>query len=597
MKDNYTQGDKFNRANYLHKEDNKSNDTTLRRKKKAKKTTNSGTFIKRESVLKGWGNLGSDQGFFCEHKYTAVLRDLYYYKKLPTLEEILNHEGRQRTILEFSDLMQLTMEDCNVERKRKSDLMFANTFFDFKRPKTQYEPRVTEMATFENGMRLTRGKGKMNRDYIGVVLPLTNEYNPRMAGYPRAPWMKRGKLYNKIKDGLERLSVEIHDFLQYMSRTIEEIKGRDASTNLWTHAIESFFGDHKHQVHLYGSNATGIGLPICDIDLMIVAPGVADSNPYKLREMRISVLYQIQEFLYTTGISNRLAVRDEAQIPLLEARDMQTSLEVDISFEEPHIVVSLEQVQNWKILYGEQDILALVIVIKHALGMRKLGLGSASTPYEGGIGSYVLLCMIVVYLDKNQRETGKKAPYHPTHMATLFLGFCKFWGVEFDYETCGVEINPPAVIPKSRGIPPYIFEIRNPHPSASLSANIAGSYFYEVISTRISQQADSKNSSFGPNDTGILGLIIAGNYDVFEMRRKKIIEAADREDEREEILKKIDEHAKEYGFTDPSKPRSRERTQESQGNNERRTKQNMEELCSPNHVKNSPNHLLDLDKP
>lgn len=61
-------------------------------------------------------------------------------------------------------------------------------------------------AVFENGMRKTPGRGRMNSDYDGMVLPLLDEFKPSSPGLYEVPWSDRrsNSDYKSIKDGTER---------------------------------------------------------------------------------------------------------------------------------------------------------------------------------------------------------------------------------------------------------------------------------------------------------------------------------------------------------------------------------------------------------
>jgi hypothetical protein len=72
-----------------------------------------------------------------------------------------------------------------------------------------YHPEITGTsvpvkAVFENGMRVTEGRGRMTNDYIGVVLPLLEEYQPTEEAPAQAPWLKLDDEYLAITDGFDR---------------------------------------------------------------------------------------------------------------------------------------------------------------------------------------------------------------------------------------------------------------------------------------------------------------------------------------------------------------------------------------------------------
>ncbi len=62
------------------------------------------------------------------------------------------------------------------------------------------------IATFENGMRVTPGRGMMNQDYVGMILPLLDDFGAAGHGPFTAPWLHNGTwFYNECTDGTSRL--------------------------------------------------------------------------------------------------------------------------------------------------------------------------------------------------------------------------------------------------------------------------------------------------------------------------------------------------------------------------------------------------------
>lgn len=179
-----------------------------------------------------------------------------------------------------------------------------------------------------------------------------------------------------------RLSAEIRDFLLFMKRNERETRGRDSTTRRVKAAVQNFFKLPDHGAELYGSDATGMGLPICDIDLMIKAPSLESANPYAARDAKIETLHKMKEYFCALGICSAANVRDSAAVPLLEITDAVSGLEVDLSFYDEQVAQSLAEIERWKRTYGEQVIIDLVLLVKHALGMRKLGFGTAVMPYQ-----------------------------------------------------------------------------------------------------------------------------------------------------------------------------------------------------------------------
>lgn len=259
-------------------------------------------------------------------------------------------------------------------------------------------------ALFENGMRVKPGYGRMEQDYYGQVLPVLDAYNCLGWVATMEPWMVRGgEVYNRIVDPWKRsahtfrrvlclkrhancssrLDVEIYDFLAYMMRSEMEIDGRQICQNRVTGVIKSVLSEFpSHEIQVYGSERTMTGLPLADIDIMISVPSITYANPYSVKEKQREVLENLKTQFLLQGIVERAELRGEATVPLLEITEKETAIEFDISFDHGHVTSTLKQMKIWVSTYGEGYLLPLVLFMKHALGMRKLGLGTATELYQ-----------------------------------------------------------------------------------------------------------------------------------------------------------------------------------------------------------------------
>lgn len=66
---------------------------------------------------------------------------------------------------------------------------------------------------------------------------------------------------------------------------------------------------------------------------------------------------------------------------------------------------------------------------------------------QGGVGSYIILCMVVAYL---HRVGGSSSA---VDIGGHFLGFLKYWGTDFNYDNWAVVMEPPGIVEKSPGVP------------------------------------------------------------------------------------------------------------------------------------------------
>ena len=203
-----------------------------------------------------------------------------------------------------------------------------------------------------------------------------------------------------------RLAQEMQDFNSYMGRPQEEIDTRNAFTQKIVRAILDYLAMDSAEVHTFGSDATGLGLPLSDIDIMINCPHVYNSNPYMARELRIDVLYQLHNHFRDRGFFLESKVRGEAHLPILEVEDLESGLEMDISFEEPHSRQALGDVQIWFSRFGHDNLASYILLLKHSLNMRKLGLGAATMPYQvwPACPTFVCCCWLMPWFRCRHRE-------------------------------------------------------------------------------------------------------------------------------------------------------------------------------------------------
>ena len=65
------------------------------------------------------------------------------------------------------------------------------------------------------------------------------------------------------------------------------------------------------------------------------------------------------------------------------------------------------------------------------------------------------MCMVVVFLEVRLPEltiTWRNLGL-PVNRGRVYLALLKFWGIEFDYETQAVSVEPPRIIQKSPYLP------------------------------------------------------------------------------------------------------------------------------------------------
>ena len=178
---------------------------------------------------------------------------------------------------------------------------------------------------------------------------------------------------------------------------------------------------------LYGSQATGMQLPNSDIDLTLsnVIPASATraaghSSRYNKDERReiVSALTRIQRLLTTNNIVRKGVLIASARIPVLKMVD-SFGCNIDLSIGSTNGIEALPVVIRFRRAY--KPLRPLCLVIKAYL--KEKGLNEV---YNGGVGSFMLINMIVAHL-QSLESTGIN------DHGVLLRAFFDLYGNAFSY--------------------------------------------------------------------------------------------------------------------------------------------------------------------
>ena len=166
----------------------------------------------------------------------------------------------------------------------------------------------------------------------------------------------------------------------------------------------------------YGSEALGLAAFSSDIDLAVMDGGSS-------RSTRGATLRRIGEALRQTEWATHVDVREHARVPIVNFKDGQTGLEVDISLaaaaglpaETTALVASLREEHT------ALEPLALILKVL----LEQAGLNQ---PYTGGLGSFKLYVLIAHYLTQRNaagQPWGRRQALGPGSLAELMLGLLR----------------------------------------------------------------------------------------------------------------------------------------------------------------------------
>lgn len=254
---------------------------------------------------------------------------------------------------------------------------------------------------------------------------------------PAFPWVK-GHDHLKQKEIADWLTLEIKDFVNYISPSKEEIVIRNSVITNLKEKISSFWP--TTQAHVFGSCATDLYLPGSDIDMVIIS----STGDYEQR----SRLYQLSSFLRTNKIAKNIEVIATAKVPIIKFMDPTYNIHVDLSFERTNGLDAARRIRRW--LDSTPGLRELVLIIKQFLRSRKL-----NNVHVGGLGGYATIIMVYHFLKLHPRvSTGNMAVME--NLGTLLIEFFELYGRNFSYDHLIIAID------LTNDSPKYLLKSRNP---------------------------------------------------------------------------------------------------------------------------------------
>lgn len=254
---------------------------------------------------------------------------------------------------------------------------------------------------------------------------------------PAFPWVK-GHDHLKQKEIADWLTLEIKDFVNYISPSKEEIVIRNTVINNLKTKISGFWP--ATQAHVFGSCATDLYLPGSDIDMVIIS----NTGDYEQR----SRLYQLSSFLRTNKLAKNIEVIATAKVPIIKFVDATSNIHVDISFERTNGLDAARRIRRW--LDSTPGLRELVLIIKQFLRSRKL-----NNVHVGGLGGYSTIIMVYHFLKLHPRvSTGNMAVME--NLGTLLVEFFELYGRNFSYDNLIIAVDP------SNDSPKYLLKSRYP---------------------------------------------------------------------------------------------------------------------------------------
>lgn len=238
------------------------------------------------------------------------------------------------------------------------------------------------------------------------------------------PWVLNHD-HSRQREIADWLTLEIQDFVHYISPSKEEIVVRNGCIDRLKSAIESFWCDSH--VYVFGSYATDLYLPHSDID-MVVKTDNSDDVRY-LKDNRSS-LYKLSNYLKNKGIVTNVEVIAKAKVPIIKLVEAESKIHVDISFERSNGLEAAMVIKGW--LDTTPGLRELVLIVKHFLSTRNL-----NNVHLGGLGGYSTICLVYTFLKLHPR-LATDAINPMKNIGVLLIEFFELFGKNFGYDNVAI---------------------------------------------------------------------------------------------------------------------------------------------------------------
>ncbi|KAH3661780.1 hypothetical protein OGAPHI_005958 [Ogataea philodendri] len=271
---------------------------------------------------------------------------------------------------------------------------------------------------------------------------------------PRYPWIRNNDHSKQIEIS-DWLTMEIKDFIKYISPSAEEIQARNNTVGRLRECITGMWPDAE--VHCFGSFATDLYLPGSDIDMVVVSK--ARNNKYDNR----SSLYQLSSYIRNNKLGINVETIAKAKVPIIKFVDPATKIHIDISFERTNGIKAAELIISW--IKDTPGLRELVLIVKQFLAVRRL-----NVVHTGGLGGFATICLVRSFLKLHPRMATRSIdPLE--NLGVLLIEFFELYGYNFGYDNTVVafdEDGDPYYVSKNSNAAfqnrnPFTLAIQDPH--------------------------------------------------------------------------------------------------------------------------------------
>ncbi|KAJ5716825.1 hypothetical protein N7488_002471 [Penicillium malachiteum] len=350
--------------------------------------------------------------------------------------------------------------------------------------------------------RQGKPKTKFNRD--GSV---HQEWRPR-SGQNCTPWLESVTPASGPSVWFHNECVAYYKWVR--PEMFEDLVRADLINRL-SRGFERRYG--KVQLRPFGSFASGLYLPVADIDLVLLSPQFRQTGR-KFYGLRKGQIYAFSAYLRDMQIAvpGSIETIAHARVPILKFIDKLTGLRVDLSFDNDSGILANETFDVWKNQFPVMPV--VVSIIKQFLLIR--GLNEVAT---GGLGGFSITCLVVSVL-QHLPDTFQQNVGH------VLLHFFDFYGNVFDYRRNGIRMIPAGFVNKTFESKDRlsIEDPNNPDNDISGGTKEIPLIFHTFREAhRVLRDMMHRYHTLPPG-TSILEKIIAANFDEYDQQRFQLFE-------------------------------------------------------------------------
>lgn len=270
------------------------------------------------------------------------------------------------------------------------------------------------------------------------------------------PWILNHD-HSRQKEIADWLTMEIKDFVGYISPNRKEIETRNKTISKIRHAVKQLWPDAD--LNVFGSYATDLYLPGSDIDCVIISKSGDKDNR--------NSLYSLASNLKRKNLASQVEVIAKARVPIIKFVEPESNIHIDVSFERTNGLEAAKLIREW--LDESPGLRELVLIVKQFLHSRRL-----NNVHTGGLGGFSIICLVFAFLQLHPRiVTDEIDPMD--NLGVLLIDFFELYGKNFGYDDVGISLadGKPSYIPKHEwrdlqpGRSPFTLAIQDPGDSSN----------------------------------------------------------------------------------------------------------------------------------